>query len=44
MSIELNASDRSPVYYYDIQIANSLGEFLRELEVNDKYYWELKAE
>ncbi|MGG4491304.1 SMI1/KNR4 family protein [Metabacillus idriensis] len=41
MSIELNKSNRSPVYYYDIQIASSLEEFLRKIEENDKYYLEL---
>ncbi|WP_226669859.1 SMI1/KNR4 family protein [Metabacillus litoralis] len=41
MSIELNEKNSSPVYYYDIQIATSLEEFLRKLEENDKYYLEL---
>ncbi|KLK99480.1 hypothetical protein XJ18_10975 [Bacillus pumilus] len=41
MSIELNEKNSSPVYYYDIQIATSLGEFLRKIEENDKYYLEL---
>ncbi|WEZ06997.1 SMI1/KNR4 family protein [Priestia flexa] len=41
MSIELNENNRSAVYYYDIQIATSLEEFLRKIEENDKYYLEL---
>ncbi|WP_404349603.1 SMI1/KNR4 family protein [Sutcliffiella horikoshii] len=41
MSIELDEKDKNPVYYYDIQIANSLEEFLRKIEENDKYYLEL---
>ncbi len=41
MSIELNENNRSPIYYYDIQIATSLEEFLRKIEENDKYYLEL---
>ncbi|MDF1508149.1 SMI1/KNR4 family protein [Robertmurraya sp. DFI.2.37] len=41
MSIELNEKNSSPVYYYDIQIADSLEEFLRKIEKNDKYYLEL---
>ncbi|MCM3195755.1 SMI1/KNR4 family protein [Priestia megaterium] len=41
MSIELNEKNGSPVYYYDIQIATSLEEFLRKIEVDDKYYLEL---
>ncbi|WP_085990929.1 SMI1/KNR4 family protein [Oceanobacillus senegalensis] len=44
MSIELNENNRSPVYYYDIQIATSLEEFLRKVEKNDKYYLELLAD
>ncbi|MDR4887507.1 SMI1/KNR4 family protein [Fredinandcohnia sp. QZ13] len=41
MSIELNEKNNSPVYYYDIQIATALEEFLRKIEENDKYYLEL---
>ncbi|WP_370224326.1 SMI1/KNR4 family protein [Cytobacillus sp.] len=41
MSIEFNEKKSSPVYYYDIQIATSLEEFLRKIEENDKYYLEL---
>ena len=41
MSIELNEKNSSPVYYYDIQIAPSLEEFLSKIEENDKYYLEL---
>lgn len=41
MSIELNENNRSAVYYYDIQVATSLEEFLRKIEENDKYYLEL---
>ncbi|MCC5803741.1 SMI1/KNR4 family protein [Rossellomorea vietnamensis] len=41
MSIELNKNNKSAVYYYDIQIATSLEEFLRKIEENDKYYLEL---
>ena len=41
MSIELNENNRSAVYYYDIQIAASLEEFLRKIEENDKYYLKL---
>ncbi|TKH03918.1 hypothetical protein FC678_24835 [Peribacillus simplex] len=44
MSIELNENNRNPVYYYDIQIATSLEEFLRKIEENDKYYLELLAD
>lgn len=40
MSIELNEKNSSPVYYYDVQIATSLEEFLRKIEENDKYYLE----
>lgn len=41
MSIELNENNSNAVYYYDIQIATSLEEFLRKVEENDKYYLEL---
>ncbi|WP_078552234.1 SMI1/KNR4 family protein [Bacillus alkalicellulosilyticus] len=41
MSIELNENTNSAVYYYDIQIATSLEEFLRKIQENDKYYLEL---
>ncbi|MFP7736437.1 SMI1/KNR4 family protein [Priestia aryabhattai] len=41
MSIELNENNKSPIYYYDIQIATSLEGFLRKIEKNDKYYLEL---
>ncbi|MEK3996178.1 SMI1/KNR4 family protein [Psychrobacillus sp. FSL K6-2365] len=44
MSIELNENNRNAVYYYDIQIATSLEEFLRKIEENDKYYLELLAD
>lgn len=44
MSIGLNEKNSSPVYYYDIQIATSLEEFLRKIEENDKYYLELLAD
>ncbi|MGZ0050503.1 SMI1/KNR4 family protein [Brevibacillus gelatini] len=44
MSIELNENNRSAVYYYDVQIAASLEEFLRKIEENDKYYLELLAD
>ncbi|WP_375090102.1 SMI1/KNR4 family protein [Peribacillus sp. RS7] len=44
MSIDLNENNRSPVYYYDIQIATSLEEFLRKIVENDKYYLELLAD
>lgn len=44
MSIELNENNRSAVYYYDIQVATSLAEFLRKIEENDKYYLELLAD
>ncbi|MDW4525441.1 SMI1/KNR4 family protein [Rossellomorea marisflavi] len=43
MSIELNENNKSAVYYYDIQIATSLKEFLRKIEDDDKYYLELLA-
>jgi hypothetical protein len=41
MSIELNDNNENPIYYYDIQIATSLAEFLRKIEENDKYYFDL---
>ncbi|MFD1337035.1 SMI1/KNR4 family protein [Oceanobacillus iheyensis] len=44
ISIELNDDRRSPIYYYDIQIANSLEEFLTRIEKNDKYYLELLSD
>lgn len=44
ISIELNKNNRNPVYYYDIEIATSLEEFLRKIEENDKYYLELLAD
>lgn len=41
MSIELNDKNESAIYYYDIQIATSLTEFLMRIEENDKYYIDL---
>lgn len=41
MSIELNGKNKCPVYYYNVQIANSLEEFLRLIEENDQYYLEI---
>ncbi|WP_430481804.1 SMI1/KNR4 family protein [Rossellomorea marisflavi] len=38
MSIECNGKDRSPVYYYYSQIAESLEEFLRKIADDDHYY------
>lgn len=38
MSIDLNDNNENPIYYYDIQIATSLTEFLRKIEENDQYY------
>ncbi|MFU8690829.1 SMI1/KNR4 family protein [Rossellomorea sp. FS2] len=38
MSIECNGKDRSPVYYYNSQIAESLEEFLRKIADDDHYY------
>ncbi|WP_137790921.1 SMI1/KNR4 family protein [Bacillus sp. E(2018)] len=38
ISIELNENYRSAVYYYDIQIATSLVEFIKKIEEDDKYY------
>jgi antitoxin YxxD len=40
-SIELNGSDDNPIYYYDIQIAVSLKEFISKIDKNDKYYLDL---
>jgi len=40
MSIQLNEKNSNSVYYYEIQIATSLEEFLRKIEENDKYYLE----
>src|SRR5699024_2742477 len=40
MSIELNGKNKCPVYYYDVQIANSLEGFLRMIVENDQYYLE----
>ncbi|MGZ0084433.1 SMI1/KNR4 family protein [Caldibacillus thermoamylovorans] len=44
MSIELSNKEENPIYYYDIQIATSLAEFLRKIEENDKYYLDLLAD
>ncbi|MEH7821145.1 SMI1/KNR4 family protein [Bacillus altitudinis] len=44
MSIELNEKDRSAIYYYDIQIANSLEEFLTKIQEDYKYYLDLLAD
>ncbi len=44
MSIELNEKDKSAIYYYDIQIANSLEEFLTKIQEHDKYYLDLLAD
>jgi antitoxin YxxD len=44
ISIELNENYRSAVYYYDIQIATSLVEFLKKIEEDDKYYLKLLAD
>lgn len=41
MSIDLNDNNENPIYYYDIQIATSLTEFLRKIEENDQYYLDL---
>lgn len=41
MSIELNEKNSNLIYYYDIQIATSLDEFLRKIDEDDKYYLEL---
>ncbi|MGN7760631.1 SMI1/KNR4 family protein [Paenibacillus sp. 22594] len=40
MSIDLNESINNPIYYYDTQIADSLKDFLVEIEKDDKYYLE----
>lgn len=40
ISIALNEKNRNPVYYYDIEIATSLDECLREIKRNDEYYLE----
>lgn len=41
MSIDLNESINNPIYYYDTKIADSLKDFLIEIEMDDKYYLEL---
>src|SRR5699024_6361669 len=41
ISIELNVKNKFPVYYYNVQIAISLEEFLRLIEENDQYYLEI---
>ncbi|MFD2923032.1 SMI1/KNR4 family protein [Halobacillus naozhouensis] len=41
MSIELNNNNENPIYYYDIQIATSLTDFLRKIDENDNYYLDL---
>src|SRR5699024_3350230 len=41
MSIEVNGKNKCPVYYYNVQIAISLEEFLRLIEENDQYYLEI---
>lgn len=42
ISIELDENSRSAVYYYDIQIATSLEEFLKRIGEDDKYYLDLE--
>lgn len=44
MSIGLNEKNSYPVYYYNIEIAASLEEFLRKIEENDQYYLKLLAD
>ena len=44
MSIELNENSGNPIYYYDIQIATSLTEFIRKIEEHDMYYLDLLAD
>lgn len=39
MSIDLNEKNSSPIYYYDIQIATSLEEFLRKIEKMINIIW-----
>ncbi|MDR0266768.1 SMI1/KNR4 family protein [Paenibacillus sp.] len=41
MSIDLSGGLVNPIYYYDIQIAESLKEFLIKIEENDRYYLDL---
>ena len=38
MSIELTDADASRIYYYEVEIAKSLEEFLQKMIENDLYY------
>lgn len=38
ISIGLSDSNISKIYYYDVEIASSLGEFLTKIQENDNYY------
>ena len=41
ISIELSNNDESKIYYYDVEIARSLKEFLMKIQEDDSYYLEL---
>lgn len=41
ISIEVSDKDESNIYYYDTKIANSLKEFLINLQKDDNYYIDL---
>jgi len=41
ISIELSGNVESKIYYYDVEIANSLKEFLKKIQKDDSYYVEL---
>lgn len=38
MSIELTQNNKSPIYYGELKIADSLTAFLSKIQENDKYY------
>lgn len=44
LSIDLGNNNENPIYYYDIKIADSLKDFLKKIEEDDTYYYELLEE
>ncbi|PAF23099.1 hypothetical protein CHH49_00625 [Terribacillus saccharophilus] len=44
LSIDLGKNNENPIYYYDTKIADSLKDFLKKIEEDDTYYYELLEE
>lgn len=41
LTLDLNNPNQSPVYFFDIQIASSLEEFVRKIDEDSEYFMDM---